>query len=110
MPAQMYTLGSYETNAPHMSFFHKDSTDVAPLRFKSAMCLSNLFLYKATFTVNVLETNMSASAHRLNMELDLQSLFGLLRTAVLIGCKSPQLPPPPPMFGLKYEGAIGQPR
>jgi hypothetical protein len=47
----MYTLGSYETNAPHLRFFHKESTDVAPFRFKSAMCLSNLFLYKATFTV-----------------------------------------------------------
>jgi hypothetical protein len=39
------------------------------------------------------------------MELDLQSLFGLLCTAVLIGnC------PPPPAFGVLYEGAIGQPR
>ncbi len=50
-PAQMYTLGSYETNAPHQRFFHKDFPDVALLGFKSAMCLSNLFLYKATFTV-----------------------------------------------------------
>jgi hypothetical protein len=41
-----------KTNAPHLRFFHIESTDVAPLRFKSAMCLSNLFLYKATFTVN----------------------------------------------------------
>ena len=31
--------------------------------------------------------------HRLNMELDLQSLFGLLCTAVLIGCY-PATPPP----------------
>jgi hypothetical protein len=44
-------LGSNETNSPHLSFFHKESTDVAPLRFKSAMYLSNLFLYKATFKV-----------------------------------------------------------
>jgi hypothetical protein len=47
----MYTLGSYEANAPHLSFFLKESTDVTPLRFKSAMRLSNLFFYKATFTV-----------------------------------------------------------
>jgi hypothetical protein len=32
--------------------------------------------------------------HRLNMELDLQSLFGLVCTAVLIGW-APQRPPPP---------------
>ncbi len=41
------------------------------------------------------------------MELDLQSLFGLLLTAVLIG--DPQLPPSP-AFVLIYEGAIGQPK
>jgi hypothetical protein len=33
------------------AFFHKESNDIAPLKFKSAMRLSNLFLYKATFTV-----------------------------------------------------------
>ncbi len=43
--------------------------------------------------------------HRLNMELDLQSLLGLHDTAVPIGWD-----PPPPAFGLIYEGAIGQPR
>jgi hypothetical protein len=45
------------------------------------------------------------------MELDLQSLFGLLCTAVLILAETPQLPPlpPPPPFGLIYEGAIGLP-
>jgi hypothetical protein len=50
-PAQMYSLGSYETNAPHLCFFHKESIDVTPLKFRNAMCLSNLFFYKATFTV-----------------------------------------------------------
>ena len=54
-PAQMYTLSSYETNAPHLHFFQKESsTDVAPLKFQSAMCLSNLFLYKATLSIMVL--------------------------------------------------------
>ncbi len=48
-------------------------------------------------------------AHGLNMELDLQSLFGLLCTAVLIG-RDPRISPPPPAFGLIYEGAIVQPR
>jgi hypothetical protein len=43
------------------------------------------------------------------MELDLQSLFGLLCAAVLIGC-DPAPPPPPPALGLIYNGAIGQPR
>ncbi len=42
------------------------------------------------------------------MELDLQSLFGLQCTAVLIG-RDPATPPPP-AFGLIYEGSIGQPR
>jgi hypothetical protein len=41
------------------------------------------------------------------MELDLQSLFGLLCTAVL--GETPQLPPSP-AFGLIYEGAIGKQR
>jgi hypothetical protein len=49
----MYTLESYEPNAPHLCFFQKESTDVASLKFKSAMCLGNLFLYKATFTVKL---------------------------------------------------------
>ncbi len=47
--------------------------------------------------------------HRLNMELDLQSLFGLLCTAELIGW-DPETPSPPPSFGLICESAIGQPR
>ncbi len=42
--------------------------------------------------------------HRINMELDLQSLFGLHvhSFAVLIAAGAPQLPPPPlhPAFGL----------
>ncbi len=42
------------------------------------------------------------------MELDLQSLFGLLCTAALIGWDPAN--PPLPAFGLIYEGAIGQPR
>jgi hypothetical protein len=42
------------------------------------------------------------------MELDLQIfLGGLMCTAVLIG-REPATPPPPPAFGLIYEGAIGQ--
>ncbi len=41
------------------------------------------------------------------MELDLQSLFGRLCTAVLIGWDLAI--PPSRAFGLIYEGAIGQP-
>ncbi len=51
-------------------------------------------------------------SRRLNMELDLQSLFGLhvqLCIAVLIGWV-PATPSFPPTFGFIYEGAIGQPR
>jgi hypothetical protein len=40
--------------------------------------------------------NVIILCHRLNMELDLQSLFGLLCTAVL---ETPQLPPLPPHLG-----------
>ncbi len=43
------------------------------------------------------------------MELDLQSLFGLLCTTVLIGYDL-ATPPPPPAFGLIYEVAIGRQR
>ncbi len=44
----------------------------------------------------------------LSMELDLQSLFGLH----VHSCTHWLRPrnPPPPAFGLIYEGAIGQPR
>ncbi len=54
-------------------------------------------------------THFFRKGHRLNMELDLQSLFGLLCTAVLRLAETPQLPLPP-AFGLIYEAAIGQPR
>jgi hypothetical protein len=46
--------------------------------------------------------------HRLSMQLDLQSLFGL-HVHSCIHCLRPRNPLPP-AFGLKYEGAIGQPR
>jgi hypothetical protein len=47
--------------------------------------------------------------HGLNMELDLQSLYGLKCTAAsTTQCLRPTTPPP--AFGLIYEGAIGQPR
>jgi hypothetical protein len=42
--------------------------------------------------------------HRLHMELNLQKLFGLLCTAVLIVLSFP------PAFCIIYEGPIGQPR
>ncbi len=45
----------------------------------------------------------------LNMELDLQSLFGLLCIQLYSLAAAPQLPPTP-AFGIIYEGAIGQPR
>jgi hypothetical protein len=49
-------------------------------------------------------------SHRLYMELDLQSLFGLHVHKVLIG-RDPATPPHiPPAYGLIYEGAMGQPR
>jgi hypothetical protein len=46
--------------------------------------------------------------HGLNMELDLQSLFGLHVHSRL--AETPQPTPLPPAFGLIYEGAVGQPR
>ncbi len=47
--------------------------------------------------------------HRLNMELDLKSLFGLLCTVQLYSlAETPQLPPFT-AFRLIYEDAIGQP-
>jgi hypothetical protein len=46
--------------------------------------------------------------HRLNMELDLQSLFGLHVHSCTHQLRTRN--PPPPSFGLIYERAIGQPR
>jgi hypothetical protein len=46
---------------------------------------------------------------RLNMELDLQSLFGLHCAQLYSLAETPQ-PPPFPAFELIYEGAISQPR
>jgi hypothetical protein len=50
--------------------------------------------------------------HRLNMELDLQSLFGLhCMSRDAHSCTHWLRPRTPlPAFGLVYEGAIGQPR
>jgi hypothetical protein len=47
--------------------------------------------------------------HRFNMELDLQSLFGLHVHSCTHWLR-PRYAPLPPAFGLIYEGAIGQPR
>ncbi len=51
-----------------------------------------------------LSTFKKASGHRLNMELDLQSLFGH-RVHSCTYCHWLRLPPPP-AFGLIYEGAL----
>jgi hypothetical protein len=50
--------------------------------------------------------------HRLRMELNLQSLFGLHVLSCTRWLRPRNSPPstPPPAFGLIYEGAIGQPR
>jgi hypothetical protein len=48
-------------------------------------------------------------AHMLNMELDLQHLFGLHVNSCTHWLR-PRNTPSPPVFGLSYEGAIGQPR
>ncbi len=46
------------------------------------------------------------------MDLDLESLFGPMCTAVYSLAEIPQHPPPPTSYavGLIYEDAIGQPR
>jgi hypothetical protein len=46
--------------------------------------------------------------YRLNIELDLRSLFGLHVHSCTHWLRARNLPPP--AFGLKYEGAIGEPR
>jgi hypothetical protein len=48
-----------------------------------------------------------SQAHRLNMELDLQSLFGL-HVHSCSHCLRPCNSPPPNAFGLILVGAIGQ--
>ncbi len=44
--------------------------------------------------------------HRLNMELDLQRIFGLLCTAVLIGWDPATFPPPPPRIWAHIRGVL----
>jgi hypothetical protein len=52
-----------------------------------------------------------ASDHGLNIELDLQSFFGLQVHSCNHWLRPRIHPcPPPPAFGLIFEGAIGQPR
>ncbi len=52
---------------------------------------------------------MDGLYRRLNMELDLQSLFGLLVHCCTHWLRPRNRPPPPsPAFGLIYEGAIDQ--
>jgi hypothetical protein len=65
-------------------------------------------------TVKDIDRNIEINGddHRLHMELDLQSLFGLLCTATAacshwLRARNSHIPP---AFGLIYEGAIGQPR
>jgi hypothetical protein len=88
--ARLSRLGSFPPPSPSASF---------PLFISSV---------SPTPIMYVLQESPFASVfnHRLNMELDLRSLFGLLCTAVLIGWGPAT---PPPAFGLIYEGSIGQP-
>ncbi len=58
--------------------------------------------YGCTMSKNDFPLSINMLEHRINMKLDLQSLIGLLCTD-----ETPHLPPPP-AFGLIYEGAIGQ--
>jgi hypothetical protein len=60
-------------------------------------------------TIPEMEQGMKSicCGNRLNMELDLQSLFGL---HVIVHSCTHWLRPHTPAFGLIYEGAIGQPR
>ncbi len=48
--------------------------------------------------------------HRLNIELDLQSLVGLLCTQLYSLAEAPQFRPSPRIWAHIYEGANGQPR
>ncbi len=47
---------------------------------------------------------------QLNMELDLQSLFGFHVYSCTHSLRPRNAPPPPPAFGLIYEGDTGRPR
>jgi hypothetical protein len=73
-----------------------------------------MYLYEPLGASLVADEKVYIFNHRLNMELDVQSLFGLhVHRCTHRGCDPatpPPPPPPPPPFGLIYEGAIGQPR
>ncbi len=51
-PSQMYRLWLLWIKCTSVVlFFHKESTNIVPVQLKSAMWHSNIFFYKATFTV-----------------------------------------------------------
>ncbi len=72
--------------------------------FLGSVILIGIIIFIILYSILKLSGKNYCLAHRLNMELDLQSLFGLLYTAVLIGW-DPATPPLLPAFGLIYEGA-----
>jgi hypothetical protein len=63
-----------------------------------------------TRTLFLTEQKVETHKHKLNMKLDLQSLFGLHVYSCIHWLRPRNPTPPPPAFGLIYEGAIGQPR
>jgi len=61
-----------------------DSTDIS-LKYSYNLLVFNVNFIWYTSTSLLLILGGNITFHRLNMELDLQSLFGLLCTAALIG-------------------------
>ncbi len=69
---------------------------------------NSLGLYSLCVAVTVCRKGGETNKQRLNMEFDLQCLFGLHVDSCTYSLAETPRPPPPPTFGLIYEGAIGQ--
>jgi hypothetical protein len=84
----------------------RNYTDILLLTAQSVNIMNSdaqLFLASTVMT-----KTLKGNYHRLKMELDLQSFFGLhVQAELYSSAQSPQ--PPSPAFGLMYEGTTGQP-
>jgi hypothetical protein len=79
--------------------------------FSGVFARSQLPFYVASSQISVNKNFFKSTGVycrlRLNeVRIDLQSLFGLLYTAIYSFAETPQLGPPPPAFGQKYTRAI----
>ncbi len=93
-----------------LNFYWRKERISADVESSNDDCLTHLrnLSYCTDVLYMYIDRSMYPRNHRLNMELDLQCLIGLRVHSCTQWLRTPQ--PPPLLFGLIYEGAIGQPR